>query len=55
MGVVIVGAKMPSNCWECELGYAEQTPLCGFMQDNSDQELYKDSRHPDCPLKESED
>lgn len=51
MSIIIKDAKMPNNCWECELCYTSQMRSCPFIDvDVLWQHLYRNERHADCPI-----
>lgn len=47
MRIVINNASMPLSCWIC--GY-EKHVECPCSTGEANASLYKDSRHPDCPV-----
>lgn len=53
MSILIKGAKMPTNCWDCEVGGAEQMDdaTCPFYSmEYWEQEEYRDKIAEGCPV-----
>lgn len=48
--VVIPNAKLPTNCFNCD--YEKLTENCPCHIGICSASEYKDSKHPNCPLKE---
>ena len=53
VGVFVKGGKMPESCYACEYGQGEGVAdVCPFYNvGKEEQEQYKITRHPACPLK----
>ena len=67
MSIIVKNMRLPSNCWECDVGGSEfilnGCPFynldCEYDEEHgsyiNEQENYRDCRHPNCPLVEVND